>query len=88
MLQHAGSTVLFIAAPEKSTVTLRRSAYKNLSDSIIQNFVKKYNLKYINFENLFNNDAYFSDQFHLNEPGTRIYSRSLGDAINKYFPHL
>lgn len=86
-LQHAGTTVVFIEAPEKSTASERSSPYKKLSDSIIQNLVTKYNLKFMSFENLFNNDAYFSDQFHLNEPGTRIYSRSLGDSINKYFPH-
>lgn len=85
IFQKAGSTVIIIDAPSKSTSSKNMNSYKHISDSLVHQMSNIFNVKYITFNNLFHNDDYYPDAFHVNEQGSRIFSRSLGDSINKYF---
>jgi hypothetical protein len=88
-LQRNGTTVVLITPPEKKA-SFRRSEkmpFKKISDSVYRVLAEEYHLKYFHFENseLFSDDL-FSDETHLNEPGTKVYSRMLGDSIKTLYP--
>ncbi len=87
-LQHAGTMVVFVTPPERSSSTNRTMPFRKLTDSIFTGIANEYHLKHFHFEHVaLYTDDYFVDDIHLNEPGTRIYSRQLADSIKIIFPY-
>lgn len=84
LLQQKGSIVVFVSPPLRSTARNIHTAFSKKTDSIFSNIANEYHIKQIHFENdTLYKDEYFVDDIHFNEPGTRIYSRNLGDSINR-----
>lgn len=87
MLQKKGSKVVFISPPEKHYSVRKDKAFSLHADSVFMSIEQEFKLTHLHFENndLFS-DAYFVDDIHLNEPGTKIYSLLLADAIKSIYP--
>jgi hypothetical protein len=88
-LQKKGCEVLFVVPPEKKFSPNRKEPVTKIADSIFNNIAKKNQLQIVRFDNnpIFTDD-YFVDDIHLNEPGTRIYSKQLADSIAKLYPNI
>lgn len=84
MLQQKGSLVIFVSPPEKRSSATRDASVRILADAVYKSIEKEFKIPCLHFEknDLFT-DAYFVDDIHLNEPGTRIYSLQLADSIKK-----
>jgi hypothetical protein len=81
-LQDKGTIVVFISAPEKKESERRRTGFRKTADSVFTSISNEYHIKYLHFENETTyKDEYFVDDIHLNEPGTKIYSKQLADSI-------
>ncbi len=81
-LQDKGTIVVFISAPEKNESERRRTGFRKTADSVFTSISNEYHIKYLHFENETTyKDEYFVDDIHLNEPGTKIYSKQLADSI-------
>lgn len=86
MLQQKGSKIVFIWSPLKSTAQHNQTTIATTCDSILTQIAKERNIKIFHFENdTIYRDDYFVDDIHLNEPGSRVFSRKLGDSINSVF---
>jgi hypothetical protein len=86
-LQHDGSMVVFVSPPERNPSRYRGTAFRKATDSIFTGIANEYHLNYLHFENTaLYRDDYFTDDIHLNEPGTRIYSIQLADSIKGIYP--
>ncbi len=87
MLQQKGSMVVFVTPPEKHSSAKKDTAFRLLADSVFKGIQQEFKLTNFHFENNdLLTDAYFVDDIHLNEPGTRIYSLLLADAIKSIYP--
>jgi len=85
--QQKGTTVVFVFPPERISSMTRQSLFRKTADSVFKSIADEYHLTQFHFENnpVFS-DAYFVDDIHLNEPGSKIYSMQLSDSIKKIFP--
>jgi hypothetical protein len=82
MMQAKGSVVVFVSPPEKNAAQHKETALVKFTDSIFTALANEYHLQHFHFENdLLFTDDYFTDEIHLNEPGTRVYSIQLADCI-------
>lgn len=81
-------TKLFIIYPPaiKHNLTIKTEP-KNPADSVYRTVGLQWHIPIIDINDKFNfPEKYFADGSHLNEPGTRIYSRLIGqfiDSVNK-----
>ncbi|MDN3654987.1 hypothetical protein QWZ08_05085 [Ferruginibacter paludis] len=88
-LQKKGCDILFVYPPERIPSPNRKEPITAKAASIFSNIAIKNHLQIIHFESDLNfTDDYFVDDIHLNEPGTRIYSRQLADSIARLYPNL
>lgn len=85
-----GCKVVIVTAPERSNSIYRTSAFRYTVDSVFNRVALKYHVPFLHFEKdtISYPAGYFVDDVHLNEPGTRIFSRQLADSLMKYFPKL
>ncbi|MEO6669548.1 MAG: hypothetical protein ABIN36_08730 [Ferruginibacter sp.] len=83
-LQQKGTTVIFVYPPEKMSSRFKIMPFRKTADSIYAGIANEFKIKQFHFEDspLFTDD-YFTDELHLNEPGSRIYSIALADSIKK-----
>lgn len=81
-LQQKGTTVIFVFPPEKMNSRFKTMPFRKTADSIYAGIANEFKIKQFHFEDspLFTDD-YFTDELHLNEPGSRIYSIALADSI-------
>lgn len=90
-LQQKGTMVVLVTPPEKKSSFKKSEGlpFKKIADSVYDVIAGEYHLKYFHFENsgLFTDD-FFSDEIHLNEPGTKVYSRMLADSLKTIYPYL
>ena len=80
----AGSTVVLVLAPVNDKLSFAEKAFFAKADSIFESIAIQYNADYFrsNSEMHYDN-KYFMDELHLNEPGSRIFSRQMGNYIRQ-----
>ena len=83
LLQQKGSDVLIVWPPLRSSAKKFKADFVKTCDSILSTIAKEYRIKQFHFDydTTYKNE-YFVDEIHLNEPGSRIFSKQLGDSIN------
>jgi hypothetical protein len=86
-LQRAGCMIVFVSPPERSDSGSREDPLQKRQMLFLQ-YCSRYQVRWLHFENdpLYTNE-YFSDEIHLNEPGTKIYSKQLADSIKSFYPY-
>ncbi|MBC7534204.1 MAG: hypothetical protein H7258_00750 [Ferruginibacter sp.] len=86
-LQKKGCKVVFVSAPEKNTSVYKGTTLRKATDSIFTAVASEYKLSYFHFDtDTTYRDNLFTDDIHLNEPGTRKYSIKLADSIMRIYP--
>ena len=87
-LQRAGCMIVFVSPPKRSDSGSREDPLQKMADTIFAGIAANYQVKWLHFENdPMYTDEYFSDEIHLNEPGTKIYSKQLADSIKSLYPY-
>ncbi|MGE5107646.1 MAG: hypothetical protein ACM3H8_08880, partial [Sphingobacteriales bacterium] len=82
-----GSHVIIIHPPAIKPINIKGRRFINNADSIYADISKTYTIPVYDVNNTYTfPKKYFSDGSHLNEPGTKIFSKLLGyylDSLNK-----
>ena len=82
-----GSKVIFLHPPGIKPAKINRRAFSNSVDSIFNEISKMYGIPVYDVNDTYKfPKKYFSDESHLNEPGTKIFSRLIGhylDSLNR-----
>lgn len=81
--QQAGSTVILVSPPMKQNTAAVKKAFFGRADSVFAEMASQQQYLFLKADSSGHyDDKYFTDDLHLNEPGTRIFSRWLGNYIN------
>ncbi|MEP6675111.1 MAG: hypothetical protein ABJA78_08145 [Ferruginibacter sp.] len=74
--------VVLVYPPEKKSGIVFNSQVKKQADAILSSISQEYKIPLWHFDTaaVYTNE-YFVDDVHLNEPGTRIYSKQIADSI-------
>ena len=79
-----GIKTVLVYPPEKRSLAEFSLPAKKQTDSILQDLALKYKIPLWHFDTVsVYTDEYFVDDVHLNEPGSRIFSRQIADSIVK-----
>lgn len=83
--KNAGTQLLLVSPPLKNNISIGKQALFSAADSVFYEIAKEYGLMYLQAgKDTYYDDKYFVDDLHLNEPGTRIFSRQIGDYIKQH----
>ncbi|RZL19045.1 MAG: hypothetical protein EOO89_04495 [Pedobacter sp.] len=79
---NAGSIVILVSAPINDNISEQDKAFVAKADTIFESIATEYGCVYFQSEKASQYpDTYFVDELHLNEPGTRVFSRQIGNYI-------
>jgi lysophospholipase L1-like esterase len=83
-LEKAGTKVIIISPPLRITSSVEKKKMFNDADVIFRSIAKEYGAIFLDTdEGMFYDNKYFTDDLHLNEPGTRIFSKQVGSILLK-----
>lgn len=82
-LKNAGTTIIIVSPPLSPDIPVDKKRKFQMADSIFKSIATEYNAVFFDANNghLYHN-YYFTDDIHLNEPGTKIFSKELGKFVD------
>ena len=80
----AGSQVILVSPPFKEDVQANTKPLSRVTDSVFLKLAEECKVPFIKSDDPIYTDDKFIDERHLNEPGSRIFSRKIGEYIRHY----